>query len=98
MSRRGEVLDPWLLPGDVQPGEEELLHRVRWFIRVRWLFVAGLCVAIAAASRLFVVEFPLAWAAGVAAVICVYNGAFCVYHRFFARRRTPDLHRTRIEA
>jgi signal transduction histidine kinase len=98
MPRRAEVLDSWLLTGEVRPGEEELLHRVRWFIRVRWLFLAGLCVAILASIHLFGFEFPHERAVAVAIVIAAYNGAFLAYHRFLDRRPLPDLRSTRLEA
>ena len=98
MPRRGEVLESWLLSGEVRPGEEELLHRVRWFIRVRWLFIAGLCVAVLAGVHVFRFAFPFEWASAVAVVVAAYNGAFLAYHRFLERRPTPDLRSTRIEA
>jgi signal transduction histidine kinase len=98
MSRRADLLDPWLLTGDIRPGEEELLHRVRWFTRVRWLFLAGLCFAIVTGIDLLRMPFPYEWAIGVAAFLAAYNGAFVAYHRSLGRRGPPSLRSTRIDA
>jgi signal transduction histidine kinase len=83
---------------DVALRERELLNRLGWFIRVRWAFLAGLVVAIAAGKYVFGVEFPVARAALVGALVLSYNVLFFVYHRYMRPGTTPDLATSSIEA
>ncbi|HUK65566.1 MAG TPA: ATP-binding protein [Anaeromyxobacteraceae bacterium] len=78
--------------------EEELQARLRWFIRVRFLFLVGLAFAIAAGARLFGNTFPHRATVVVGLVILTYNLLFALYHRFLRHRRVPTLTTSRIEA
>jgi signal transduction histidine kinase len=79
--------------------EQELVHRLEWFIRVRWLFVAGLAYGILFGKFLFGLQFPTWAAATVGAVILLYNALFLASHRWVRHRdRTPDLASARTEA
>ncbi len=77
---------------------EELHRRLGWFIRVRWLFLAGLAVAILSGRFAFRVEFPAALAALVGAVVLAYNLALLANHQRLRERPLPDLHAGRFEA
>ncbi len=83
---------------DVALPEEELLHRLGWFIRVRWLFLAGLAAAIVTGALAFRAEFPAWRTAAVGGVVLFYNGVFLLHHRFLRHRTIPDLTTSRIEA
>jgi signal transduction histidine kinase len=78
--------------------DRELLHRLGWFIRVRWLLVAGLGVVGLVCRYVLFVEFPVAGALAVGAVILAYNVLFVVYHRLHRRRAIPRLTTSGIEA
>ena len=78
--------------------EEELLVRVEWVIKVRWLFLAGLAIIILAGRYVFHIGFPFGKALTVWAAILLYNLGFSLYHRYSGRRVLPDLTISRIEA
>jgi signal transduction histidine kinase len=67
-----------------------------WFIRVRWLFVAGLAGAIVIGRYGLRIDFPLIETLTVGAVVFLYNVAFHAYHRRCAA--TPDPATSRVEA
>ncbi|HTT71618.1 MAG TPA: ATP-binding protein [Anaeromyxobacteraceae bacterium] len=78
--------------------EEELLARLRWFIRVRWLFLSGLAVAILVGRTMLGPGFPVAKAAAAGAVVLAYNLLFVLYHAWLRPRGIPHLTTSRIEA
>ena len=70
------------------PLAEQDLHRLLgWFIRIRWLFVGGLVLAVLVGAHLFHLELQVARPLAVAAVIGLYNAAFALHHR---RQVPPD--------
>ncbi len=78
--------------------ERELLHRLGWFIRVRWLLVAGLGVIVLAATWVLRVDLPVARTLAVGAVVVCYNLLFILYHRLHRRRSIPRLTTSGVEA
>jgi signal transduction histidine kinase len=68
------------------PPSRDLHQLLGWFIRVRWAFIFGLVLAVAAAVHVFHVELDTPKALAVAIVIASYNVLFAVYHR---HRRRP---------
>jgi signal transduction histidine kinase len=77
--------------------QQELLHLLRWFIRVRWLFVAGLFAGISCAY-LFRAELPLGKAAATGVIVLAYNTLFFVRHRRLRGHADPYLATSRHEA
>jgi signal transduction histidine kinase len=77
--------------------EEELLIRVGWIVKVRWLFLAVLAVTIVAGRYMFGIRFPVGWVLLVWAVILLYNLGFHLYYRFRKSGSAPDLTVSRIE-
>ncbi len=71
--------------GGVALPERDLRHLLGWFIRIRWLFVGGLLLAIAAGQYLLGSAFPVAKTLAVAGLIAGYNVLFAAYHA--VRRR-----------
>jgi len=78
--------------------EEELLIRVGWIVKIRWLFLAGLAILIVTGRYLFGIGFPFSKALTVWGVVLFYNLGFDLYHRLYKIRLTPDLTISRIEA
>jgi signal transduction histidine kinase len=83
---------------DVALHERELLHRLGWFVRVRWLLIAALALVALGCSYVLRVEFPVGRTLAVGAVILSYNALFVLYHRLQRRGRVPRLATSRIEA
>jgi len=81
----------------VLPEEELLFHLLGRFIRVRWLFVASLGMAILVGALVLKVEFPVLQTAVVGAVVLAYNILFSVSHAL-RRARVPNLKVSRLEA
>ena len=95
----GRVVPPSRTPPtDVALREHELFHLLRWFVRVRWLFLAALAVAILGAWGVFRVELPLEKAGAVGGIVLGYNVLFFVHHRRLHGRPVPRLARSRTEA
>jgi signal transduction histidine kinase len=78
--------------------EEELLVRLGWFIKIRWLFLVGLGFSITFSKYILELSFPALQTIVVGGVILAYNGGFYLYHRFLRHRRRPVLKTSRIEA
>jgi signal transduction histidine kinase len=64
---------------DVALRQQELLQLLRWFIRVRWLFLAGLAATIVGA-HLFGLALPVAGVAAVGTAVLTYNVLFYLFH------------------
>ncbi|MGB7971643.1 MAG: ATP-binding protein [Candidatus Deferrimicrobiaceae bacterium] len=77
--------------------EEELLVRVGWIVKVRWLFLAVLAVTIVTGRYAFGIRFPVGRVLLVWAVIFLYNLGFELYYRFRKSESAPDLTVSRIE-
>ncbi len=78
--------------------EEELLVRVGWIVKIRWLFLAVLAVTIVTGRYVFGIRFPVGRVLLVWGVILLYNAAFDLYHRFLKSGSAPNLTISRIEA
>lgn len=63
------------------PVETELIERIGWLIRLRWLAVVGTGIALVGAALLFPGSLPLFALVGVTVGIALYNAQF----RFYAR-------------
>jgi len=79
------------------PRVSELRRLLGWFIRVRWLFVCGLVLAVAVAVNVFQIELAVGKTLAVAVVIASYNVLFAAYHRY-QRRLGPGPNGGGIEA
>jgi signal transduction histidine kinase len=77
--------------------EEELLVRVGWIVKVRWLFLAVLAVTIVTGRYAFGIRFPVGRVLLVWALIFLYNLGFELYYRFRKSESAPDLTVSRIE-
>jgi len=84
-------------PRDVVLRQEALLQLLRWFIRVRWLFVTGL-TAMVAGGIAFQLPLPLGKIAAVAWAILTYNVLLYVRHADPPGVPPPDLAASRAEA
>lgn len=78
--------------------EEELLVRVGWIVKIRWLFLAVLAVSIVTGRYVFGIRFPVGRVVLVGVIVLLYNLAFDLYHRYRKLRSVPDLTVSRIEA
>jgi signal transduction histidine kinase len=78
--------------------QQELLHLLGWFIRVRWLFLAGLGVAILAGARVFHFAFPIEKILAVGLAVLSYNVLLASHHRVLLRGPLPLLMACRLEA
>lgn len=63
------------------PYETELIERIGWLIRLRWLAVLGTGAAIAAGWLLYPGALPLIPLVAVTAAIALYNAQFLLYSR-----------------
>jgi len=66
---------------DQLPFESELIARIGWLIRLRWVAVAGVLLAIALAAIWFPGSLPLGALLGVTSVIALYNLVFSLHLR-----------------
>lgn len=85
-------------PTDGALREYELIQLLGWFVRVRWLFLAGLGIAILGAWGVFRVTLPLGKLLTIGGVVLGYNVLFFVHHRRPRRRAAPRPFRSRNEA
>jgi signal transduction histidine kinase len=94
----GASLEDMIVLPDAGLPERELDRLLSWFVRMRWLFVAGLVTAVLAGAYLFHASFPVPETLAVGAVILTYNTLFFLYHRFRPARPVPLLQASRVEA
>jgi signal transduction histidine kinase len=73
------------------PFESELIARLGWLIRLRWLAVGGMVIAIGLAGLLFPRPLPVGPLWAVTAVIALYNSAFALYLRSLRSGRAGSL-------
>jgi signal transduction histidine kinase len=78
--------------------EEELLARLDWLIRLRWLFLLGLSLMTAVTGLLLEIVLPYREILGMGGFILAYNIALSLYRSLFTMNRLPDFRATRIEA
>jgi signal transduction histidine kinase len=67
------------------PPGRDLRQLLGWFIRVRWVFVCGLVLAVATAVNLFRIRLEVGKILAIAVVIASYNVLFAAYHRHLRR-------------
>ncbi|MGQ9502282.1 MAG: sensor histidine kinase [Anaerolineae bacterium] len=79
---------------DLHPLKLELVERISWLIRLRWIAAAGTLVGIAVA-RLVEPVLPVLPLIAVTAAIACYNALFLLYARYLWRRRGTGLRRRR---
>ncbi|MCS7259684.1 MAG: HAMP domain-containing histidine kinase [Anaerolineae bacterium] len=79
---------------DLHPLKLELVERIGWLIRLRWVAAAGTLVGIAVA-RLVEPALPVLPLVLVTAAIVFYNTLFLLYARYLWRRRGTGLRRRR---
>ena len=82
---------------DVALRHQEMLHLLRWFIRVRWLFLAGLAALVAGALALHV-ALPIATVLCIGVAVLTYNVLFYLFHDTPPTVPPPDLGACRMEA
>lgn len=78
------VVDVYI-PREPSPAEAELISRLGWFIRLRWLAVSGLLLTIGFVGIAFPGVFPLAPMLVIAAIIAGYNLVLWFYTRRLRR-------------
>jgi len=66
---------------DTRPEEAELLHRLRQFIALRWVAVAGILASAATAQRVFAIQVALAPILATSAGVAACNIAFWFWAR-----------------
>lgn len=69
--------------------DQELLERLGWFIRLRWLAATGVLFVTLGSRVIFDQPYPLWPGISVAAAIFIYNLLFVVYHRTRCCRQLP---------
>jgi signal transduction histidine kinase len=63
------------------PAESELIERIDWLIRLRWLAVLGTAAGLAVVSMLYPGALPLLALTGLTLFIALYNLQFLLYAR-----------------
>jgi signal transduction histidine kinase len=71
------------------PATAELKERIGWFIRLRWVAVAGVVVFVALGSRFLPVDFHPTPVLSTVALLAAYNGLAFLYYR---RLSDPSRH------
>jgi len=67
----------------IRPSEDELLARLRWFVGLRWLFLAGLAGVLFFAVKIFDLEMKVRLILVVACIVMMYNLGFYIFHRYY---------------
>src|SRR3990170_4364490 len=62
--------------------EEELIKRVFWFIALRWITVAGICITSLTACFVLNISLPLIPILIIAACILLFNFVCITYHHY----------------
>ena len=83
---------------DAALAERDLDRLLELFIRIRWLFVAGLATAILAGAYVFRANFPVPRTVAVGITVLAYNLLFALYHRLRRPRPWPVLRASQFEA
>ena len=64
------------------PTEEELLARLQWLVKLRWLFLFGLGAVLFFATKVFDLEMKLTPLSVIAGAVSIYNLGFYLLHRY----------------
>jgi signal transduction histidine kinase len=78
--------------------QAELLVRLDWFIRLRWVFLIGLSAMVLVTSQLLRLHLPFRPILAVGGIILAYNTALYLYHSYCIGTGPPDITAARIEA
>jgi signal transduction histidine kinase len=80
--------------------EEELLSRLNWFVKLRWLFLLGLGGVLFFAIKVFKLEMELAPIVLIAVIVLVYNSGFFFLQKVVREKwsREATVRGLRIEA
>jgi signal transduction histidine kinase len=79
----------------VLPATEELIARIGWLIRLRWVAVAGILILVEVGRRILPLQFHLAPVYAVAAILAVFNLSVSLV---FPRVRARGVQRARAAA
>lgn len=71
--------------------EQELLHRIDWLIRLRWLAVLGLVITTYFANRIFKISLPVHLIYLMAIIIAIYNLIFFIYSKKAILKRISSM-------
>ena len=83
---------------DLALRDQELLSHLGWFIRVRWLFLAGHALTVTIGAFVLKVDLPLGKALGVGAFIFTYNLGFFLYNEYLRGERPAPVASGHVEA
>lgn len=75
---------------DLLPATAELLERIGWFIRLRWIAVAGVSLFVLAGHRLLPLELHLGPILATLALLALYNAVATAYFRKLNARAWPS--------
>ncbi len=78
--------------------EQELVQRLSWLVRLRWLFLVGLAFTIAIGNRFLSTDFPTREALAVGATILLYNVGFHLSHCRWCGGAARGIEASRVEA
>ncbi|MBU0494950.1 MAG: HAMP domain-containing histidine kinase [Chloroflexi bacterium] len=81
------------VPRELSPTEAELVSRIDWFIRLRWVAIGGLLLTLGFVGLVFPGVLPLAPLLVIAASIAAYNLAFFIYARHLRQPQRDLAHR-----
>lgn len=73
------------------PTEAELLSRLTWFVKLRWLFLLGLAVVLFFAVKVFQVGVDLAPILVIGSIVIIYNICFYSIHRRMRRAAVKEV-------
>jgi len=82
------------------PTEEELLSRLNWFVKLRWLFLLGLAGVLFFAYKVFQIRFHILSLAIIGSIVLIYNLGFFLLHNWIRKKPGFEItqRRLRIEA
>lgn len=79
----------------VLPATEELIERIGWLIRLRWVAVVGVALFLEVARRVFVVRLPLGSLYASLAALAIYNLVLTLVFRRFGERPSSGVVQSR---
>ncbi len=82
------------------PTQQELLSRLNWFVKLRWLFLLGLAGVLFFADKVFSIQLMFWPVVFIGAIVLIYNLGFFYLHYWmrFKSGRQVTLRGLRIEA
>jgi len=73
-----------------KPPLEELLARLKWFVKLRWLFLLGLAGVLFSAAQFFHLQLDWPPILIIAGIVLLYNTGFYFYHRQVREKKGKD--------